>query len=148
LGSISPQSVRTSSGFRRSVDPSRSLNPSGGCFMRFFPQLATAILVISIAFPSFSQPEDRPFPRAWYKPADIERARENVRRHDWARKIYASHKTAAQFYMNHDPEFLADFVPEKTPLLTTPCPKCGAGPWYWSELNEDGSVLRCQSCAT
>ena len=87
-------------------------------------------------------------PRAWYKPADIDRARANIDRHGWARRLHDGYRQSAAFYLEHDPEFLAAFVPQQTPLLTIPCPKCGAGPWYWGQLSADGETLSCTSCKT
>jgi len=86
--------------------------------------------------------------RAWYKPRDIDRARANIDRHGWARRLHDGYRQSAAFYLQHDSECLAAFVPRQTPLLTIPCPKCGAGPWYWGQLSADGQTLSCTSCET
>lgn len=85
-------------------------------------------------------------PRAWIKPADLDRARENIARHAWARKQYEAERSSAYHMAKLGPEHARALVPDKTPLVTTRCPACAAGPWFWSELIEDGAAVRCNSC--
>ncbi|MDD2707430.1 MAG: hypothetical protein PHV34_05415 [Verrucomicrobiae bacterium] len=88
------------------------------------------------------------YPCTMYKAADFVRAKENIRRHEWARKKYGEIKRNADFYLDKNREWLRAFIPDKTPLCSTKCPKCGNGPWYAYDLINNGAALRCKACAT
>jgi hypothetical protein len=94
-------------------------------------------------------------PSVTIKPADIERAKANIRQHAWAKRYVADVEEKAKRHLDRlKPEFLASMIPETTPgdPLWTPCPSCRAqgkpvhphGLWTW-EL-EDAERIRCTMC--
>ena len=98
-----------------------------------------------------------PPPRLTIKPADLERARENVRRYEWARKyrdevVKKADARVAQF----TPAFVERMVEATTPLATifTPCPACRDlgknwfphGQWQWNVTRPE--ELKCEMCGT
>ena len=89
---------------------------------------------------------ERAYPCTMYKPADIARAKANIARHPWAQKLYARIKSWTKRYDGMDRDRLRAFVPDKTPLVTVKCPKCGNGPWYAYSLVNNGDALQCKSC--
>ena len=88
------------------------------------------------------------YPCTMYKAADIARAKQNIARHDWGKKVYARIKANARYYLKMDRDRLRSFVSERTPLVTVKCPKCGNGPWYAYRLINNGDTLQCKSCRT
>lgn len=83
-----------------------------------------------------------------YKPDDLARARENIRRHDWARKLYGQIKSRAGYYLTMDRDRMRSFISDQTPLVTVVCPNCGCGPWYAYSLTNQGDTLQCTDCKT
>ncbi len=88
------------------------------------------------------------YPCTMYKPGDLARARENIRRHDWARKLYGQIKSQAEYYLTMDRDRMRSFISEQTPLVTVVCPNCGCGPWYAYSLINHGDTLQCTDCKT
>ncbi len=91
------------------------------------------------------------------KPADIERARKNIRRHEWARTHAAKVEANVLKYADKlTSEFLVRMVPDTTPLsaLFTPCPACREkgkpyqlhGTWTWNPAQSE--QLHCTTCQT
>lgn len=91
-----------------------------------------------------SVPEER-FPVSMFKAEDIERARENIERFEWARNTYNRLKEKTEPYLELDEAELRSFVPHQTPFLSINCPDCGAGPHYWADLIDGGNVLQCRA---
>ncbi|MDA0748953.1 MAG: hypothetical protein O2954_20740, partial [bacterium] len=87
-------------------------------------------------------------PRTMYKTDDIARAKENIQRHAWARKLYDGIKSSAAYYLAIDRNCLRSFIGDKTPLVTVKCPTCDCGPWYAYELIHNGDTLQCTDCRT
>ncbi len=87
-------------------------------------------------------------PCTMYKPDDLARARENIRRHDWARKLYSQTRSQAEPYLAMDRDRMRSFISDRTPLVTVVCPNCGCGPWYAYSLINDGDTLQCTDCRT
>jgi hypothetical protein len=96
-------------------------------------------------------------PASVIKRADLERAAENQRRHEWARRYVADVERGAQAYLARiNPDWLVGMLPTDTPgdVLFTPCPACRDqgkpahphGQWQWSADRPDG--ITCQVCAT
>lgn len=88
------------------------------------------------------------FPVTIFKADDIVRARQNIEQFAWARSTYQALKERADRYLPLDDEELRGFVPRQTPFITIKCPECGAGPWYWVDLIDDGLTLRCRADGT
>ena len=96
-------------------------------------------------------------PALTVKSADVARARENLRLHDWA-KAFAQRvrRTADRHAARFTPEFVAQMLEPTTPLSTlfTPCPACRAagktwhphGQWKWSD--QDPERITCEVCGT
>lgn len=94
-------------------------------------------------------------PAAMVKPADLERARRNIERYDWAKRYRDGlEKGAEQWEAKLTPEFLSQMIPATTPgdTLFTPCPSCRHtgkpyhphGQWKWSV--QDPEKLTCVVC--
>lgn len=93
-----------------------------------------------------------------FLPEDLERAKQNIARHQWARDHADSlTKTADRLIERLTPEAIEAFSPETTPgeILFTPCPACRDrdeptrhphGSWNWSE--NDPERLICNICRT
>jgi hypothetical protein len=91
-------------------------------------------------------------PIAFVKPADLERARENVRRHAWAKGLLAGYRGRADYVLKQPPEFVEQMIPALTPLCTlfTMCPHCEYAPvhgqYIWDVKRPD--ELKCRNCGT
>jgi hypothetical protein len=76
----------------------------------------------------------RPYPPApvahpcgLYKQADVDRAKANIERHEWARRVLRSFRSAADFWLKVPDDKLSYWIPDLTPFRVVDCPKCGAG---------------------
>ncbi|MFP3904026.1 MAG: heparinase II/III family protein [Armatimonadota bacterium] len=94
-------------------------------------------------------------PRTLYRPNDIETARRNIERYDWAKAIANSWQRRAEFSLAKDREFFEELIPEFTPgtFYGQNCPACvgeksvmGSGAFRWS-INDPDHV-RCRYCGT
>jgi len=87
-------------------------------------------------------------PCGLYRQDDIERAKQNLVRHEWARKAFENIKNSARWWMELPDEQIADWIPELTPFRVCNCPKCGAqwGIDPWTNL-PDGRI-KCRKCGT
>lgn len=96
-------------------------------------------------------------PAGTIKPADIERARENMRRYEWARQYALGLQRSADTWLSQlTPEWIATMIPVETPgdSLFTPCPACrdlkkpahphGQYKWDAAKPNE----MTCEVCGT
>ncbi len=74
-------------------------------------------------------------PRTMYKPDDIENARRNIERYEWAQKRVRGREKAAEFAMQQDRQFFVELIPELTPGTSyhSGCPAC---------FNPDHPILR------
>ena len=85
------------------------------------------------------------------RPADIERAKENIRRHEWAKNCYERIKAAGDFWMKLTPEQLKLMIPEEDAWFKCLCPNCGTAPEFaWSGkggLMPDLKSIRCSKCS-
>jgi hypothetical protein len=96
-------------------------------------------------------------PSGAFKPADVDRAKANIQRYEWARN-YATNvdRTARAMMGKLTPDFLVAMIPETTPgdSKFTPCPGCrDAGkPWHphgqWSWTPAAPEQLTCDICRT
>ena len=86
---------------------------------------------------------------------DIRRARENLDRYDWARRLVSSEREAADRFLEAlSPAYLEAMVEITSPGCSTACPACmkkglawhPTGQWSWSPENPD--QLTCQVCGT
>jgi len=93
-------------------------------------------------------PADVHHPVGLYKAGDIERAKRNIERHEWARTALANIINGAQWWMDLPDEEIAEWIPEGTPFRVCDCPACGAhwgvSPWRFLA---DGRV-QCRRCET
>lgn len=94
-------------------------------------------------------------PATLVKPQDLERARENIRRYDWARDEANRVQRAADAALKTiTPEFIEKMIEDTTPGCTGPCPACRAkglawhpnGRWSWSPASPD--QITCGACKT
>lgn len=94
-------------------------------------------------------------PTGMIKQADLDRAKENLKHHAWARQYLKTLRDRVDPWISKiTPEFLDDFIPETTPgdKLFTPCPACRDqekaylphGNWHWSP--ESPNELHCKVC--
>lgn len=89
------------------------------------------------------------------KPEDLDRARRNVERHEWARKyVEGMRKYGERLAAQVTPEYLETMVETTTPATTGPCPACRAKglPWHpngqWSWSHRKPNELTCRVCKT
>ncbi|MFO7947891.1 MAG: heparinase II/III family protein [Armatimonadota bacterium] len=94
-------------------------------------------------------------PRTLYRPEDIQNARQNMERYDWAKAIVRSWERRAEFALSKDRDFFEAFIPELTPgtFYGQNCPACvgeksvmGGGRFAWSIGDPDH--VRCRYCGT
>jgi hypothetical protein len=94
-------------------------------------------------------------PAGAIKPADLQRARENVERYEWARNYADSVAGSADgIARQFTPQYLEHMIGRLTPACTGPCPACRAkglpwhpnGQWSWSAQKPD--ELLCTVCRT
>ena len=83
-------------------------------------------------------------PCGLYKPADIERAKRNIERHDWAKSMLKRFKSRAGFWMKCPDDKLSYWIPDLTPFRVVDCPKCGAG-WRFAWTGNDRQI-KCRNC--
>ncbi len=82
-------------------------------------------------------------PVVLYRMNDIERARENIRRHQWATQLYDFIKQSAQFWIDFPEDQIAAWIPEEGGFHVN-CPKCHLG----DTLKPDAlcTRLECNNC--
>ena len=94
-------------------------------------------------------------PAGTIKAADLERARENIRKHDWARQYLDRLQSSADDVVSSmSPDHLETLIETTTPGGMGPCPACRAkglpwhpnGQWTWSPSGPD--QLTCSVCET
>ncbi|NPV46950.1 MAG: hypothetical protein HPY69_08320 [Armatimonadetes bacterium] len=84
-------------------------------------------------------------PCGLYRAEDVARARENIRRHQWARDLLQEFRERATFWMELPDEQIPFWVPEETPFRVMDCPRCKANWDYaWRFLPPD--TLECTRC--
>ncbi|MEN6627718.1 MAG: hypothetical protein ABFD69_15945 [Candidatus Sumerlaeia bacterium] len=92
------------------------------------------------------------YPCTMYKPAEIARAKENIARHEWAKKEYAAIKKSANYLLKLDRDQIRAFISDKTPISHFKCPKDGQyflfPPAYADLIGENLDTLRCKNCGT
>lgn len=85
-------------------------------------------------------------PCGLYREADLARARENLRRHEWAREVLSQFRDAAAFWMAVPDADLPFWIPDLTPNRTLFCPRCNANwDFAWKGLPDDR--IECTRCA-
>ncbi len=94
-------------------------------------------------------------PAAAIKPEDLERARRNIARYDWAKRYAGGmRKYGDTIAKKITPAYLERMVEITTPATTGPCPACRAkglpwhpnGQWAWTPKKPD--QLTCRVCKT
>jgi len=94
-------------------------------------------------------------PAAAIKPADLDRAKMNLERFDWAKQYLTNLRRSADAYATQlTPEYLSQVIERTTPGCVGPCPACRAkglpwhpnGQWSWSASKPD--QLSCSVCKT
>ncbi|PIZ42087.1 MAG: hypothetical protein COY42_18215 [Armatimonadetes bacterium CG_4_10_14_0_8_um_filter_66_14] len=94
-------------------------------------------------------------PAAAIKPADLDRAKMNLERFDWAKQYLTNLRRSADAYATQlTPEYLSQVIERTTPGCVGPCPACRAkglpwhpnGQWSWSASKPD--QLTCSVCKT
>ena len=83
-------------------------------------------------------------PCGLYKNADVARAKENIERHVWARKVLDGIKSRARFWLDLPEDKFSYWIPELTPFRVVDCPACGAG-WRFA-WGGDYDKLVCRKC--
>jgi hypothetical protein len=91
-------------------------------------------------------------PATFIRPADLARARENVRRHAWAQRLLAAYRSRADRVLRQPADYVERMISETTPLCTlfTMCPECEYAPvhgqYTWNVERPD--ELQCRGCGT
>ncbi len=94
-------------------------------------------------------------PATTIKPEDLERARQNIERYDWAKGYVARLRESADAIAGQlNPAYLERMLEVTTPGCYGPCPACRAKglPWHpngqWSWSASDPDKLTCRVCKT
>ncbi|MFW6598486.1 heparinase II/III domain-containing protein [Propionibacteriaceae bacterium Y2011] len=88
--------------------------------------------------------------RTVYRAGDLARARENLRRHDWAKTLVDRLRADVADTVAGGAERIAEFISTTTPAAPhfTNCPRCLGnaihGHYHWSAADPD--VLECSTC--
>jgi hypothetical protein len=96
-------------------------------------------------------------PAGVIKAADLQRAKENIQRYDWAKDYLAKLQKNTDYMLPQlTPEYLEKMIPDTTPgdSIYTPCPACRDlgkpylphGDWTWDAKNPE--ELKCKVCGT
>jgi hypothetical protein len=91
-------------------------------------------------------------PATLYKAEDIARARENIEKHEWARKQLKAMEGALPTWWPADPAFFEKMIPATSPgaVIMTMCPACEYSPVHgqydWNP--RDPEKLTCRGCGT
>ncbi len=84
------------------------------------------------------------------KEPDIERARENLKRYDWAKDSYEALKKRADQWMALDQKGIENMVPAEDAFFKCLCPNCGTQPefaWAGNDvLQPGGKSIQCTKC--
>lgn len=84
-------------------------------------------------------------PCGLYKQADVERAKRNIEKHEWARNVFEGLKRSAKFWMDCPDDKLPYWIPDLTPFRVVDCPKCGAG-WRFAWTPVGYEQIKCRNC--
>ncbi len=94
-------------------------------------------------------------PAGYINAQDLENARENIKRYEWARRLATSaEETVAPHLARITDEFLEEMITQQTVLRCYQCPACRdqdlprhpGGAWSWSL--DDPDHVKCQVCGT
>lgn len=82
-----------------------------------------------------------------YSKEDIARARENVKRHEWARKQLETFRSRSRLWLEMSDDEIRDSISPLTPFRVLDCPHCGAAWSYaWQDVGADR--FKCRRCGT
>ena len=84
-------------------------------------------------------------PCGLYKAEDIARARENIKRHQWARDQLQALRNQARFWMELPADQIPFWIPAETPMRVMDCPKCGAN-WDYAWKSPLPDRVQCTRC--
>lgn len=99
--------------------------------------------------PYASEPAKVVHPVGSIKQADINRARENIRLHQWAREELAGLRKYAELWMKRTPGEITQWIPAEDAWFKCLCPNCGTQPefaWRKESLSPDGKTMQCTKC--
>jgi len=80
---------------------------------------------------------------------EIARARENVRRHQWAREQLEAIRRQAAYWLDPAHADLEFWLPAGEAFAKCQCPNCHTQPeyaWNGNPVSEDGRTIRCNKC--
>ncbi|MGC9316637.1 MAG: heparinase II/III domain-containing protein, partial [Armatimonadota bacterium] len=121
---------------------------SGGVTEGYFDDIAIGRGIPMLYDRTPKPPAEVDHPVGLYREADIQRAKRNTGRHEWARNQLQGIVNAAEWWMELPEDEIAAWIPEGTPFRVCDCPHCGAtwGVDPWSFL-ADGRT-ECKRCGT
>ncbi len=113
---------------------------------RIFAVLAVALVLLAPCAAFAADP--LPFPRTMYKPADIERAKQNIARHPWARQQWDAIRRSADYLLPMSREQLRDHISDKTGISHFKCPEDGQYFLHnYANFTDPGRrTLKCKNC--
>ena len=82
-----------------------------------------------------------------YSLPDIERAKKNVEKRPWARKLLQRFTKSAQFWIDVPDAEIRDWIPELTPFRVVDCPNCDAQ-WAYCWKHLPNARIKCRKCGT
>ena len=112
------------------------------------------LLCLTVVAMTVTCPIAQAQPRTMYKPQDIENARQNLERYEWAQAIVRAWEGRVQYAMEQDREFFEELISELTPGNSSGqyCPVCinpvtrTGGNLTWSVTAPE--TLVCRQCGT
>lgn len=90
-------------------------------------------------------------PTGPFRNVDFNRARENFRRHDWAKQLVNSWRKQAAPWLAMDRSAIEKKIPREDAFFKCLCPNCGLEPefaWAGNVLQPDGESVKCTRCQT
>lgn len=118
---------------------------TGGKTDSYYDDLRLVEGIVSTILRQERPPAPVTHPCGLYRAPDVARARENIRRHQWARDLLEKFRERARFWMELPDDQIPLWVPDETPFRVMDCPRCAANWDYaWRFLPPD--ALECTRC--
>lgn len=89
-------------------------------------------------------------PAGSFKEAELKRARENLKKYEWAREAFAPLRERGEYWMQFDRKGIETMIPLEDAWFKCLCPNCGTQPEFaWAGgdvLQPDLKSIRCTKC--
>ena len=156
-GGVMPTHVKTCDIFIGSVTPNVEISVALSKFRMIdqkydhVPKRETLFTIPWSRVPVYAdKPAKVRHPVGTIKAEDVARARENYKRHEWARKSALGLKNWGWEWMERDEEAIKFWIPEDDAWFKCLCPNCDTQPefaWRGKDvLQPDGLHIKCTKC--